>query len=224
MENTNIYVITVDLGYDGGEECSTVDCTPAQIELIRERYKEYEGDYDIQPLDTWVNSKRMQSWRFDKLTAGPQRGIWWLAVCTEEVQNEITYSGKPLADYLYDALGFNEWAGGKYNWVKHHHVTLAFNVTAEDKPKLSYWSSGGRTWYGITVKGLAYNDKAACFVVDLGFNNEHCCNKVAHITLATTEGVPPVYSNTMLAGEEGAYNFLPLEAELEGTLEFFEFQ
>lgn len=206
-----IYVITDDCGYDG-TEITTVECAPADLELIREGYKPM-GSMTIQSLDEWAASLRMSQSTFDKLTAKPKRGIWWLALDEGDINallKQRSVANHELWTYLEDL-----------DVVPHWHVTLAFDVTKVDKPEVFTYERSGGEPYNIAVKGLAYNDKCAAFVVDLG--KSRCCNKHPHITLATAEGVKPVYSNDMLAGKDGAYNFLPLEAELEGTLEFFEF-
>lgn len=142
-----------------------------------------------------------------------KKGIWWLAVDDEDCLN-----------ILREVRGLGTH---NKNRVEHFHVTLAYNVTKDDKPAyLVAQVAHGKTFefgtYTIIVKGLAYNDKCAALVVDV--KGMEYCSRHPHITLATAEGVPPVYSNEMLAGVDGAYNFLPLEAELEGTLEFFQFK
>jgi hypothetical protein len=146
----------------------------------------------------------------------PKKGIWWLAV------------DKGLIDALVirdSANHYEAWnAISQLDPVKHYHVTLDFGVAAEDNLHCDWAVAHDATSFTVKVKGLAYNDKAACLIVKLDPKSPDCCNKHPHITLATAEGVPPVYSNDMLAGKDGAYSFLPLEAELEGTLEFFQFK
>lgn len=131
----------------------------------------------------------------------PKRGIWWLALERE-------------------GIAWLRWAftyGAGFEEVEHLHVTLAFDVTEEEVPSLCNggWKSSS---FPIVVKGLAHNSKCACLVVDIG--DTDCCNKHPHITLALAEGVQPVYSNDMLSGKDGPYTYLPLEATLEGRLEF----
>jgi hypothetical protein len=140
----------------------------------------------------------------------PKKGIWWLSVDIDDLMRQIG-----LVSYSI-ALA----TSGLTQAVKHHHVTLAFDVRHVDYPEIYMFNpeTGGTP---VFVKGLAYNDKCAALVVEVPAS---CCNKVAHITLATAEGIAPVYSNDMLAGVDGPYSFLPLEDELEGTLEFFQFQ
>lgn len=146
-----------------------------------------------------------------------KKGIWWLAVSAEAIHELFTHisgTGNQVWSYIDDYD----------NEVEHFHVTLDFDVAAEDNPHCAWAVEHDAASFTIKVKGLAYNDKAACLVVELDPKSPDCCNKHPHITLATAEGIPPVYSNDMLAGKDGAYQFLPLEAELEGTLEFFQFQ
>lgn len=147
-----------------------------------------------------------------------KKGIWWLAVDPAGVSEVVmSYYGSSL-DYDFKQI-FKPLTE-----VRHFHVTLAYDVNKGNKPeyRIGYGNSLEFDRYPIKVTGLAYNDKCAALVVEV--KHMDCCNKHPHITLATAEGVPPVYSNDMLAGKDGAYNFLPLEAELEGTLEFFQFQ
>lgn len=147
-----------------------------------------------------------------------KKGIWWLAVDPAGVSEVVmSYYGSSL-DYDFKQI-FKPLTE-----VQHFHVTLAYDVNKGDKPeyRIGYGNSLELEKYPIKVTGLAYNDKAAALVVEV--KHMDCCNKHSHITLATADGVPPVYSNEMLAGVDGAYNFLPLEAELEGTLEFFQFK
>lgn len=214
-----IYVITEDYGYDG-QNIFTVDCSPSELELIRKNYK-CGGDVSLTSLDEWVASRRMSQSKFDKLIAKPKKGIWWLAV--SDIQR--IFSRTTFGASQYQKIMLNYTNGQSKVMVKHFHVTLAYDVTRQDRPDNYYKSKfdGDRKigeYTPVHVRGLAYNDKCACLVVS-GIRD--CCNKVAHITLATADGVKPVYSNDMLAGVDGAYSFLPLEAELEGQLEFFEF-
>ena len=144
----------------------------------------------------------------------PKKGIWWLTVDLNDIMSQIGIVSYSIAS-----------ATAGLTLVEHHHVTLAFDVTEEDKPEVTLTSNciDGEFLPRIKVRGLAYNDKCACLVVDfIGYTR--CCNKHPHITLATAEGISPVYSNDMLEGKDGPYSFMPLEAELEGSLEFFEFK
>jgi len=146
----------------------------------------------------------------------PKKGIWWLTVDKGAVSNIMNIMPDKLK--VHCALEM-------FNPVSHFHVTLAYDVNKEDRPEGRYASKfdGNRKigeYHPIYVHGLAYNEKCACLVVH---GVRECCNKHPHITIMTADGVKPVYSNDMLAGVDGPYNFLPLDAELEGTLEFFEF-
>ncbi len=156
----------------------------------------------------------MQSRPLSDFCPPAKKGIWWLAV------------DKGLVDALVIRSSVNHYEAwndiSRHDPVKHYHVTLDYGIAAEDNPHCAWSLSEGEIYYPILVKGLAYNDKAACLVVEL--KGIESCNARPHITLATADGVTPVYSNQMLAGVDGAYQFLPLEAELEGTLEFFQFQ
>ena len=148
----------------------------------------------------------------------PKKGIWWLTV--EDI--DCVFSRTALGMSQYEKILMDYTNGQSKVMSKHFHVTLAYDVTKQERPEGRYASKfdGDRKigeYHPIYVHGLAYNDKCACLVVH---GVRECCNKHPHLTLATAEGVPPVYSNDMLAGVDGPYNFLPLDAELEGTLEF----
>lgn len=202
-----IYVITEDYGYDG-QKTTTVDCDLGELELIRKNL-DSAGEVTIESLDEWVNHYQMDSAEFAKLTSQSKRGIWWLAVdkvAINELLAQRSSTNHQIWSYIDD-----------YDHdVKHFHVTLAFDVAEEECPAEDTYDCG------VIVKGLAYNERCAALVVEIS-KHLTCHNKHPHITLATADGVPPVYSNDMLAGKDGAYHFLPLAAELEGTLEFFEF-
>ena len=146
-----------------------------------------------------------------ELSRRVKRGIWWLAVEYDDIAQMLCPPN--IYETTYHAL-----YGGKRH-VEHIHVTLAFDVTEHGRPLTHNDKWGGDSdCFPIRVKGLAHNSKCACLVVDIG--DTDCCNKHPHITLALAEGVQPVYSNDMLAGKDGPYTYLPLEATLEGRLEF----
>lgn len=163
-------------------------------------YASSRSDYNtLYTFDEWWAKNKIDvSKTLNKLKEHNKRGIWWYAVpdTTE------------LISYIMGSM----WQGKSP--VKHHHVTMMFDAIYSERPG---WMEDS---HRIQVQGLAWNDKCTALKVA---RVPGCCNKVAHVTLATADGVPPVYSNDMLAGKDGAYSFLPLEAELEGQLEFFEF-
>jgi len=125
-------------------------------------------------------------------------GIWWLPVSKKEVDN----LDLPIPEGLEP--------------VDHLHVTLKFNVRMCDVP-LGFFHLHDEGLPLIKVKGFAFNDKAACLVVEV---NGWCDNEHPHITLALAEGVPPVYCNEMLAG---VYSYKSLDFKLYSELEFYQF-
>ena len=141
-------------------------------------------ELDCRPEDTLTANLWVEVIEYELARRAPKRGIWWLVVGEEELH--------PLATFLVYSPNLEE--------VEHLHVTLAFDATEEEVPSLCNggWESSS---FPIRVKGLAYNSRCACLVVDIG--DTDCCNKHPHITLALAEGVQPVYSNDMLAGKDG---------------------
>lgn len=205
-----IQTFVIEHRYRGDVDTQVVNCIEEEVENYciakSKNFNPGEESIEYDTLENWVARKtNPDSYflkEFKELTQ-PKKGIWWLAV-------------PDVTELIGDIEGAMWW--GKQA-VKRHHVTLAFDVRHVDYPEIYMFNpETGDT--PVFVKGLAYNDKCAALVVEVPAS---CCNKHPHITLATADGVPPVYSNDMLAGKDGAYSFLPLEAELEGQLEFFEF-
>jgi len=175
----------------------------------------YEMRREVYSLEKYLQQKSITPLS-DFCPPAPKKGIWWLTVDYDAVWCLVCRTNLGVSNHQKVMMS--------KLLVKHFHVTLTYDVTEDDKPEVSLTSNclDGEFLPRIKVRGLAYNDKCACLVIDfIGYTL--CCNKHPHITLATAESISPVYSNDMLAGKDGAYQFLPLEAELEGSLEFFEF-
>ena len=78
-----------------------------------------------------------------------------------------------------------------------HHMTIQFGVT--ELPSFM-----GRE-FEFEINRM-YVDNAACAVTGKVLDKEiedfmHSVGQVAHVTVATSEGVKPVYSNTLIANE-----------------------
>lgn len=213
----SIQTFVIEHYYRAEVMTEVVNCTEDEVKSYciakSKKFDPSEESIDYDTLEAWVALKtKPDSWflaEFKNLTK-PKRGIWWLTVDLDDLMSQIGIVSYSIAS-----------ASAGLELVEHHHVTLDFGVTYEGNPHCAWAVSEGETQYPILIKGLAYNAKAACLVVEL--KGIESCNARPHITLATAEGILPVYSNDMLSGIDGAYTFLPLEAELEGQLEFFEF-
>lgn len=212
----SIQTFVIEHYYRSEVYTEVVNCTEEEVKRYciakSKDYDPSEESIKYDTLEAWVVMKtKPDSWlkEFIELTQ-PKRGIWWLAIAAEDLIR--------IEDYYLVADTIND---SDLSPVKHFHVTLAFDVESKDFPLVYVYNNDEAGSIPVFIKGIAWNDKAAVLVVDVPTS---CSNKHPHITLATADGVPPVYSNDMLAGKDGAYQFLPLEAALKGQLEFFEFK
>lgn len=106
----------------------------------------------------------------------------------------------------------NPTSAGKV-WVQ--HVTIAFqpdmDTILEFAPKMNQF-------FQIEVLGFVKDEKASALIVRL-FDIQSK-NKFPHITLQTAEGIPPKYSNELIATAE-TINWEVDHLTFKGKLELF---
>ena len=200
------FVIETCTQYEGGStralECSK-EAAEAYVQHLNERG--YDEINTLYTLDEWFDKERWPAHQvqevYEESLASQKRGIWWLTV--EDLKDLKETIDKTLSQKAPQLIR-----------VEHLHCTLAFDVPREGCPD-GYSIEDGTPY--ILALGLAYNDKAACLIVNLPGD---CNNTHPHVTLALAPGVPPVYCNEMLAD---SYQFKRLEGVLVGDLEFYEF-
>ena len=100
------------------------------------------------------------------------------------------------------------------NRPNHVHVTLQFGVSREDVPEAVL----GRL-FPVTFVANCYNDRIQALRVELPEEvHQLCNNEHPNMTVSMADGVRPVESNAMLAGEhvsEPASFELPLVCEFQ---------
>jgi hypothetical protein len=101
---------------------------------------------------------------------------------------------------------------------KPHHVTLKYDIEAENCPP----------WLGFSFMGVAvehvWNDKAQALLIELpGWVEELCSNQCPHLTVSWADGFAPAASNVMLETREGASS-LPFYEVLEFEICFHPFE
>lgn len=146
-----------------------------------------------------------------------QKGTWQLTVGVDKLAS-IYLVPEIVRELVYEC-GFRE--------LQSFYVTLASNVSKQERPRLDGMTKilkpkyyfDGVVGHDIRVKGVAWNDKCACLVVDIG--DTECCNTQPHITLALAPDVPPGYSNEMLSSKD--YTFTMMDCVINGVLEFHQF-
>lgn len=98
-----------------------------------------------------------------------------------------------------------------------HHVTLAFGVTEEEVAEHI-----GKRFTGA-VTAMAWNNDIQALRVELPADIAPLCgNNDPHITVSSN-GVPPVKSNDMLAGEHG-FILYPNPKQLDMVIEWSPFK
>ena len=117
---------------------------------------------------------------------------------------------------LWITVNRNDLPAGRYTDAKHHHVTLKFNVDRDDVANLI----GKKVT--LYCSDVCWDDNIEAIpVIMLSEWAGICQNQHPHITLSHREGIKPVQSNTMLAGDHEK-NVLGIV--IEGVTEFFEFK
>jgi hypothetical protein len=90
-----------------------------------------------------------------------------------------------------------------------HHVTLAFNPEPD---VLERYRSLEGTRIRVPVTAVCVDEKAQAVLVGVDSENEY-----PHITISVAEGVPPAYSNELLAAQHADMqhvNIFTLEADV----------
>jgi hypothetical protein len=103
----------------------------------------------------------------------------------------------------------------KYPGKQVDHVTFAFGP----KPEVveAFAAAVGQTAEGV-VTGYFEDEKGQAVTIDVQ-SPIPATNKILHVTLATAEGVKPVYSNQLVANPAARQEVKPLK--LTGVYDYF---
>lgn len=97
-----------------------------------------------------------------------------------------------------------------------HHLTLAFKPTPKEVKALPIGTE-------VTLHAVGYgaDEKAQVILCSLAYApaSLYCANTHPHITVATADGVSPVYSNKLLAN---GFEMLPRPIELKARVGYFD--
>ena len=97
-----------------------------------------------------------------------------------------------------------------------HHVTLAFNIHRKDFDVEGQFVS-------MTARWLYKDDKADALTVALDKNCISLCrNKYSHVTLSTSEGTKPSYSNELIEKSQEGKSIG--DVPLTGVIKFIPFE
>ncbi len=103
------------------------------------------------------------------------------------------------AEFVHDVAALLHMFPPKHEMIFGHHSTIAFQPTDIDGIEIGRKSS-------MKIVGRAYDEKGDALLVE----NSLSKNMHPHITLSCAEGMPPEYSNELIA-----------KAIAAGTVEYF---
>ena len=117
--------------------------------------------------------------------------------------------------FLYSAYVLTEDSKQKLvNWLCNNGVYTYQNRYLRHCTIQFGEDSLSETWVGELVKlsitHFVFNEMAMAFRVG---NAELSCKKDPHITISTIDGIPPVYSDTLLSGGIGEEKGVDIEVE-----------